>query len=601
MNRHQRRSHESLAKKLRRHSQAYIYTRYSDLEHQHADSLVDQERTAVRNAALAGVEVAKENIMSDAGISGIALGDDRPGWERLRSKIFAGQVKYLFASEHSRLFRDEVECAEIKREIRKWDITVIAGQVNTSYPGWTQLWTMEGMRSAMEREELIRRIKQKKEGIVLRGTLPGKTAYGYDSTIHYRDNGERDFTEILVHPEESLIVKRIFGERLAGKSLLNIAHGLIRDGIPSPSASQRKAACKYWGLAAVTAILWRPLYKGILKFGPTSSFQPHLALVSPEDWSAVQRKPRGSKEKTKGVSLTNRGGGKYWGAGLVSCTCGQTMNVTSKILRGKWTPPNMFCIKCQQGRRLGIISSRYGSSTTMHSVRLALECGMRLLLTPERVAEFKAELKATKSQSRDDILAGIDARLQKTERAIDKLSEVLEATGEEGLEAFTRKLEKLRDQKAAIKNERVEFEMKPKGATSGEIEKQLRVDLPTLIPQLFEGRLPVEELRSLLYRIFPRIIFEGLNAKESYFLITINMGGLFAGAAWQPKAVETERSFRVCVIRQPIMHGKYPKYVVDLLDPDVTNTPVLPAPSNKQAAVMIQKNKRRLMVTREAA
>jgi hypothetical protein len=102
--------------------------------------------------------------------------------------------------------------------------------------------------------------------------LGGRPPYGYlitDAGPHPNPakaaDGKR-LHKLDLDPEAAPVVRRIFGEFIAGHGFYAIAEGLTRDGIPSPSAhdpARNRHRCGIaWSKFAVRSILINPRYTG---------------------------------------------------------------------------------------------------------------------------------------------------------------------------------------------------------------------------------------------------------------------------------------------------------------------------------------------------
>jgi site-specific DNA recombinase len=102
--------------------------------------------------------------------------------------------------------------------------------------------------------------------------LGGRPPYGYllaDAGPHPNPSKAADgkrLRRLEIDPVAAPIVQRIFDEYLTGKGYLNIAQGLTRDGVPSPSAHDparnRHRDQRSWAKIAVREILRNPRYTG---------------------------------------------------------------------------------------------------------------------------------------------------------------------------------------------------------------------------------------------------------------------------------------------------------------------------------------------------
>ena len=160
------------------------------------------------------------------------------------------------------------------------------------------------------------------------------------STAHFLGYTKTKNGPLTIVPEQAIIVRRIYGEFLDGYSLQEIADGLMRDGIPSPSGKER------WHPTTIKSILQNEKYMGdshlqktylpdflsprrIKNEGQADSYyveDSHAAIISKEMFELVQQEFVGRNE----LRSSNRTGhgkysGKYAFSGMIICgECGET-------------------------------------------------------------------------------------------------------------------------------------------------------------------------------------------------------------------------------------------------------------------------------------
>jgi len=526
---------------------AYSYARYSK-DTQNECSIEDQQRIANGFAKELGVYVPEGNAFSDAAIRGGVTDAKRPGWFALKKLIEAGAVSILVADEHSRFFRDEMECVIIKRLIMKHGITVRTRNVDTNQSNWGTTWTFNGLIATLENENTRDRIKRAQKGIVERGTAAGQPPYGYTRKVFLKPTGERDYTDIEINPETSAVVKRAFAERIAGRTLNEIASGFIKDGIPCPAAARNNqyGPGGYWYSTHISLLFTRKMYKGLYEYGPNQASRPHLALVSAADWDKVQSKARGSPRHL-------RGGGVYWSAGLTQCTCGCLLSCYSiKKPNGAYSEVNLRCQRCCHLQRLGVRSGRISNISEAH-VKELLIAGLQMVLTEDRLAEFRREIRTIGSQSNEDEIAIEKAKTRNLDRKIIVYTEALGELGDDGLCAMIKKLADLRDEKAQARLRIIQLEAGAKSITKAEVDQQIRSSPAMLIPRLMGGKLPPGELRALLRQIFPLILLEERTGNRSpniaTFVFSINVGALFSTESGTTTLETSHPTFRIRVTK----------------------------------------------------
>jgi site-specific DNA recombinase len=556
---------------------AHAYTRYSS-NLQCPRSIEDQLAQALRHANSLGADVPDDghHRFKDEAVSGKVLGKKRPGWFALKRLIVDGHVRILVCDEFSRLFRNNREAMQMMELIKLHDIKVLASNIDTRRDDWEEKWLLNMLMSQGEVKNLARRINRTLEGVVARGTAAGKLPYGYARKVHYRADGIKDYTEILIHPEHSLIVKRIFAERRQGRTLGSIAEGLNGDGVQVSGAASLHHDNRglFWGCSSVAHVLTRKLYMGILSHGQFSSSQPHLALVSAEDWQLVQKNSRG-------ISRTGRGGGVHWASGVVACSCGWTMTVhLQHRCDRKRSQMALICGPCGQKAAAGIL--KRPPQTKVETLQAVIEGSMPLILTDEVLAHYRREIEKMGTQTNDEQITGAKRKLAAVDLAIRNYTATIGKFGAEGLEAMQNALALALNEKATARLEIKSLEESEEAFRATDVKAQLRCDPRRLIKRFFQGKVPPGELRAVLCRIFPKIVLENkrtygaarrqsngkcsrvFNANgtrivqqdgmrgtyriETDFLVTVDFGKLFAYESDTPALKLAQPVFRVRVI-----------------------------------------------------
>jgi site-specific DNA recombinase len=141
-----------------------------------------------------------------------------------------------------------------------------------------------------------------------RGEFSGPRPYGYV----YAANG----SGLVPHPPEAEIVRRVFAEYVAGRSLSAIARGLHDDGIPTQRGS-------LWRQSTVSGIVRNSVYVGRLTYRGAALPATHEPIIDADAWNRaaqlVASKPtkRGRPPKEKRHLFTG---------GFLRCgNCGEAM------------------------------------------------------------------------------------------------------------------------------------------------------------------------------------------------------------------------------------------------------------------------------------
>jgi DNA invertase Pin-like site-specific DNA recombinase len=171
----------------------------------------------------------------------------------------------------------------------------LGGKFDPRNPSHKMLMSLLGGMSESERQHVQARVRAAMDAQVINEGRHqgGRAPYGYvvvDGGPHPnpRKAAEGYRLRMLAIDEESaVVVRRIFGEYLAGMGDRAIANGLNRDAIPCPSArrpdqnSHRLA--DGWQGSTVRSIVENPRYTGYAFFG---RWTKHETLIDPEDVAA---------------------------------------------------------------------------------------------------------------------------------------------------------------------------------------------------------------------------------------------------------------------------------------------------------------------------
>ena len=173
------------------------------------------------------------------------------------------------------------------------------------------------------RDLMSERWDESSRGAIERGvhvTVPYGYRRGDSENGRAHRKGGKHGAPLVVVPDEAKVVRRIFAERLTGIGIADIAHGLNADGVPSPRGGR-------WTRQTVRAIVRVRAYVGDAKRGDYVREGAHEALVSREDWDAVQSERTRSWKRGQSDSLL---------IGLVRCAgCGYVMGAGSSQHGGR--------------------------------------------------------------------------------------------------------------------------------------------------------------------------------------------------------------------------------------------------------------------------
>jgi DNA invertase Pin-like site-specific DNA recombinase len=134
-------------------------------------------------------------------------------------------------------------------------------------------FTFKSLMSEMYLDDLRYKTLRGLEGRALAGFATGNVAYGFHTVPVTNERGDVIGNKIEIHEAEAKIVRRMFRESAAGRSLTTIAHGLNSDGIPSPRVGSRHKNFG-WGSSTIRAILYNERYVGTWRFKEKRGHRP---------------------------------------------------------------------------------------------------------------------------------------------------------------------------------------------------------------------------------------------------------------------------------------------------------------------------------------
>ena len=294
-----------------------IYARFSS-EMQNERSIDDQVRRCREHIALQGGNPETAKVFTDFAISGASL--DRPGFEAMMAAVNSGAIKSIVTEDLSRISRDFADSAMIfkRLQFKQVPLVGVADGIDTSARGAKMAFTFKSLMSEMYLDDLRDKTLRGLEGRALAGFATGNVAFGFHSVPVINERGDELGKKIEIHEAEAKIIRRIFRESRKGRSLATIAHGLNKDGVPSPRVGSRHKAFG-WGASTIRAILYNERYIGVWRFKERQwvkvpgtnkrlprprnasevmvQHRPDLAIVDRDLWDEVQARLAATKQR----------------------------------------------------------------------------------------------------------------------------------------------------------------------------------------------------------------------------------------------------------------------------------------------------------------
>ena len=244
-------------------------------------------------------------LYADEGISGLNT-KRRDGFNQMIVDALAGKISLIVTKSVSRFARNTVDSLTTIRTLKAHGIEVFFEKEN--------IWTFDSkgellitLMSSLAQEE-SRSISENVTWGQRKRMQDGKVSFAYSRFLGYR-KGADGLPEII--PEEAEVVRRIYRDFIAGKTVDGIAKALTREGIPTPAGREK------WQKKTVESILLNEKYKGeaLLQKVFTVDFltkkvkknegevpqyyvkNSHPGIIDPTEWQLVQDEMKRRKEK----------------------------------------------------------------------------------------------------------------------------------------------------------------------------------------------------------------------------------------------------------------------------------------------------------------
>ena len=258
-----------------------IYTRVStERQSEEGFSLAVQYERLIEYAKVHGWEVYK--VYTDPGVSAKTL--KRPGIQELLKDLNKGHFSAIIVHKLDRLTRnisDLYGLVElfIKKEVKLISLTE---NIDTSSAMGRMFIYLIGVFAQMMRENLA-------EEVIKGQTKRAENGLRNNSFRPYGYNVLKEDLSLVVDPDESVVVKRIFDNFLAGWGRIKIARDLNDEGIPARGG-------KLWYESYITNMLTNVTYTGATHWKTRGADESeriirhgmHEAIISMETFEAVQ-------------------------------------------------------------------------------------------------------------------------------------------------------------------------------------------------------------------------------------------------------------------------------------------------------------------------
>ena len=311
------------------------YARVSTMTEKQQDSLTNQQ-SYYNHFYQNKKDVEFIGVYYDQGISGKLA--KRPGFQQMLEDCRAGKIDVIHTKSISRFARNTELLLAVSRELKTIQVDIFFEEQNLhtlSNEGEVMLTVLasyaeEELRNMSENQRWAFQNKFQRGELVINT----KRFLGYDKD----ENGE-----LIINPEEAKIVKRIYNLYLSGMGVHAIAKLFNGEKVSTVVGGK-------WYSSTITNILKNEKYKGDailqkyyfaeikakqrLNQGQVQQYlitDNHEAIVSREDWEAVQKRLKQNRKAKLSIDYNRR----YPLSGLLKCEhCGSTLK-RQKYYKGK--------------------------------------------------------------------------------------------------------------------------------------------------------------------------------------------------------------------------------------------------------------------------
>ena len=271
-----------------------IYARVSTQRQAQAQTIEQQLERLTQYVGQQGGELLAENVFRDDGFSGAVL--NRPGLDRLRDKVMAGEIDCIVVTAPDRLARNYVHQMLLLEQLEKYGCRVeFLDRPMSEDPHDQLVLQIRGAVAEYERTLIADRMRRGRQAKYRAGILLPWSRPPY--ALQVDPERPRDPAKVTLNEAEAAVVREMFAFYLQEDTTL---YGLVKHlhdmGISAPRGGA------YWNVASVRGVLTNPTYVGRVYVGRTRPVKPRLrrsathplgkpdlgkVRTSPEEWITV--------------------------------------------------------------------------------------------------------------------------------------------------------------------------------------------------------------------------------------------------------------------------------------------------------------------------
>ena len=346
-----------------------IYCRLSREDSADSESESIQNQKAMLSDYADSMDWEVYKIYADDDYSGADR--SRPEWNAMLAAAAGGCFGVIVCKNLSRFTRDmEIVEKYIHGLFPLWGVRFVAvlDNIDTEIRGNKKARQINGLVNEWYLEDLSENIRtvldRKRHAGKYIGSRP---LYGYKKDLS-------DHNKLVIHEENAITVKNIFGMYLSGMGVCSIAKTLNQSLIPSPGSMQKNSGKNLWNHTAVTRILKNEMYTGTMVQGKKvkPSYKSGRLLGQPkEKWIKVENTHESIIGKCtfdevqrliEGKTRSCAAGEIHLLAGILKCAdCGGPMRRISSKYKGK----TRAYLQCS-----AYAEQRESPQCTIHSINL---------------------------------------------------------------------------------------------------------------------------------------------------------------------------------------------------------------------------------------
>lgn len=239
----------------------------------------------------------------DDGQSGTLFLHERTDGRRLLADVMNNQLDRVIVVRVDRLAREDLVSQVTYHTFKKHNIELISIKEGFDYRTPTGRFMANTFSNfaSYERVVLLQRFGEGRIKNAVKGSWNGgHIPFGYAID---------DLGNFILNPETSEVYTLIKKLALNGLGANHIRQQLLAMGIPSPTGES------IWAKRTIIYMLRNPFYLGIMKYMDISKEGAHPALITPEEYEAIQKHidSRAHQGRSSSAHLLS---------GLIKCSCG---------------------------------------------------------------------------------------------------------------------------------------------------------------------------------------------------------------------------------------------------------------------------------------